>query len=278
MLLRPMPTPTDTLSFLQMRQEPVGPETATPPKLEAVDSRLLQADEEIPATLNDTWGWKTDDRHWKSADYLIYRLIDVVSKRGNYLLNIGPTGDGTIPMESAQRLRQVGRWLERHGEAIYGTKASPFSVNGQPWRMTTKPGLLVDPALRSDAPRGTIVLLARDGSPHGPHIRFSEFDHTVTGFAEKRDRLLWHPLFKKPGKWKVEVEYAADAHEAGDELRFEVGKKPIGAVVVSTDGMFRWMSLGTVEVQKDELAETSLSLPAPRKSPGLRVRGVRLTQ
>jgi hypothetical protein len=71
---------------------------------------------------------------------------------------------------------------------------------------------------------------------------------------------------------------AADAHEAGDELRLVVGEKPIATAVVSTGGMFRWMPLGTVEVEKAELAETSLSIPAPRRSPGLRVRGVRLTQ
>jgi alpha-L-fucosidase len=78
-------------------------------------------------TMNGTWGFKEKDNNWKSTQVLIRNLIDIASKGGNYLLNVGPTADGIIPQPSVERLEQVGTWLKTNGEAIYGTKASPFA-------------------------------------------------------------------------------------------------------------------------------------------------------
>jgi alpha-L-fucosidase len=63
---------------------------------------------ETPATLNDTWGYKKDDQNWKSPETLLYKLVDIVSKGGNYLLNVGPDATGVIPQESQNILRKVG--------------------------------------------------------------------------------------------------------------------------------------------------------------------------
>ncbi len=78
-------------------------------------------------TMNDTWGYKSDDNNWKSNKRLIHNLIDVASKGGNYLLNVGPTSEGIIPQPSVDRLKTIGNWLKINGEAIYGVKASPFT-------------------------------------------------------------------------------------------------------------------------------------------------------
>ena len=116
---------------------------------------------ETPATLNHTWGFRQDDHDWKSPGDIVFKLVDIVSKGGNYLLNVGPTSEGLVPQPSQDNLRAVGAWLKMNGEAIYGAGRSPFgaefgdyaatqkSRDGKPvflarndWRCTTKPGKL----------------------------------------------------------------------------------------------------------------------------------------
>jgi alpha-L-fucosidase len=117
---------------------------------------------ETPATINHTWGYRTDDQDWKSPGQIAFKLVDIVSKGGNYLLNVGPMADGTIPPASQDALRTAGRWLAVNSQAVYGAGPSPFgdefgepSVRGAKdvrgntlflpqteWRVTTKPGKL----------------------------------------------------------------------------------------------------------------------------------------
>ena len=89
-------------------------------------------------TMNDTWGFKSKDNHWKSAKEIVQTLIDIVSKGGNYLLNVGPTSEGLVPQPSVERLAEIGKWMKINGDAIYGTTASPFSF--LPWGRCTQKG------------------------------------------------------------------------------------------------------------------------------------------
>ena len=78
-------------------------------------------DWETCMTLNDTWGFKSYDHNWKSTETVIRNLVDITSKGGNYLLNVGPTAEGEIPQPSIERLKEVGQWMRVNGDAIYGT-------------------------------------------------------------------------------------------------------------------------------------------------------------
>jgi alpha-L-fucosidase len=128
-----------------------------------IPNEVIREDWEVPATLNDTWGFKSYDEKWKSPEDLTFKLVDIVSKGGNYLLNVGPTAEGIVPQPSQDNLRAVGRWLKVNGESIYGAGPTPFGPEfGSPnpdtskkdargnrlfdatteWRCTTKPGKL----------------------------------------------------------------------------------------------------------------------------------------
>ena len=89
-------------------------------------------------TMNDTWGFKSYDQNWKSSETLIRHLTEIVSKGGNFLLNVGPNALGEIPQPSIERLAAIGKWLAVNKESIYGTTASPFTYLS--WGRATRKG------------------------------------------------------------------------------------------------------------------------------------------
>lgn len=96
------------------------------------------ADWESCMTMNGSWGYSKVDQNWKTATDLIRNLVDIASKGGNYLLNVGPTAEGEIPRPSVERLRAIGQWMDTNAESIHGTSANPFPET--PWgRCTTRP-------------------------------------------------------------------------------------------------------------------------------------------
>jgi len=108
-----------------------------------IPEHKLEEDWEVPMTLNDTWGYKSYDHNWKTPGRVIQILVEVVSKGGNLLLNVGPTAEGEIPEPAVKVLREVGKWLKVNGESIYGAGASPIEVPPDAIYMcTAKPGKL----------------------------------------------------------------------------------------------------------------------------------------
>ena len=81
-------------------------------------------------TLNDNWGFDAADDNWKTPKQVLQYLLRCASGGGNYLLNVGPQPDGTVPAESIRILREIGQWLDRNGGAVYGTGRSPFPFSG----------------------------------------------------------------------------------------------------------------------------------------------------
>jgi alpha-L-fucosidase len=113
------------------------------PTLDEIDG----ADWETCMTMNNSWGFRKNGNVWKSTENLIQNLVDIASKGGNYLLNVGPKSDGEFPVESVEGLKAMGAWMKVNGESVYGTLSSPIP---QPeWGRAT----------RKDTDKNTIVYL-----------------------------------------------------------------------------------------------------------------------
>ena len=128
-----------------------------------IPEELVELDWETPATINDTWGFKSYDHNWKSTEDLLQKLVTIVSRGGNYLLNVGPTAEGVIPKASVGRLLSVGAWLDVNGESVYGARPGP--IQDLDWCRTTVKG-------------DTLYLHVFDW-PEGGTVRLSGFPGSV---------------------------------------------------------------------------------------------------
>ena len=129
-------------------------------------------------TMNGTWGFKTKDHRWKSTSECLRKLVDIASKGGNFLLNVGPTPAGEIPEPSAVRLREMGAWLKVNGEAIYGTEASPYTRHPFAGRCTTR-GRTLYVHLFGPKPGVPIVLAGLGATVQSARLLDSSKDGTV---------------------------------------------------------------------------------------------------
>lgn len=95
---------------------------------------------EVPATINGTWGYSKFDKNWKSTGKLLRNLVKIVSRGGNYLLNIGPDSTGKVPEKSVAALREIGSFMQKNGESIYGAVPLPVYPYDIDWGyLTAKP-------------------------------------------------------------------------------------------------------------------------------------------
>ena len=96
---------------------------------------------ETPASINHTYGYGVADQDWKSWEELAEIMVKVIAHNGNYLLNIGPKSDGSVPKESVEILHQLGKWVKLNSEAIFGTECTPYrseSMTTHEWGTCTQ--------------------------------------------------------------------------------------------------------------------------------------------
>lgn len=221
------------------------------PEQEIPADGLPGADWESCMTMNDTWGFSAHDQKWKTPTTITRNLIDIASKGGNYLLNIGPTAEGEIPAPSVQCLRELAEWMKINSESIHGTIASPFP-KAFPWGRCTRrvlpdgntrlylhvfewpadkrlelagvsndvirAGLLADPAkvVATTRENGKLVLTLPEPVVN-PHATVITLD--LGGAANIQ------PLAIRPGADGVLVLNAEDAKLDGNTLRLETRGK-----------------------------------------------------
>ena len=89
-------------------------------------------------TMNGMWGYKVADQNYKSTEYLIRYLVSIACKGANLLLNIGPQPNGELPATALARLKEMGEWLRKYGDTVYGTIAG--DIKAQDWGVTTRKG------------------------------------------------------------------------------------------------------------------------------------------
>lgn len=110
---------------------------------QTIPEKALSRPWETCQTMNSAWGYKKScEKAYRSTKEIVQELVEVASKEGNYLLNIGPKGDGTMTDGSKNILSGVGKWMKTYGESIYGTTRNPFSKTPS-WGTYTRKGKTV---------------------------------------------------------------------------------------------------------------------------------------
>ena len=110
---------------------------------------------ETSETTNESWGFRLQDRAWKPASRLIREMASAAGRNANFLLNVGPRPDGTIPDSALARLGAIGEWLAVNGASIYGTRGGP--VPPRPWGVTTSKGDTVYVHILDGPDRGVVL-------------------------------------------------------------------------------------------------------------------------
>jgi alpha-L-fucosidase len=93
---------------------------------------------EMCETINNSWGYNKNDHSHKSTKQIVQLLVKAAGYDANLLLNIGPKPDGTVQPEFVDRLREVGEWLKKNGESVYGTRGGPWTPRN--WGVSTRRG------------------------------------------------------------------------------------------------------------------------------------------
>ncbi len=291
---------------------------------------------QTPQTLNDTWGFCKFDSNWKTPEIVIRQLVQVVSRGGNYLLNVGPKGNGEIPEPVFNIFDKVGEWININEESIYGTLANPFGELDwgyctvkdkklylfiRDWpdnRVISLRGLEnsvisnyflnknSDPASISKVGDETMIKLPAGPSDDILPVLVLELDNipvikpiivypnnegkilmdymtvktsgkTLTRFNRKggfhiskwtgpEDNATWIFHIDKPGKYKININYAANEEWTGKKFEIIIDKTRFERTVVHTGTWFEFRDFPLGYIEFNTPGGYSLSIRPKDKS------------
>jgi alpha-L-fucosidase len=288
-------------------------------------------------TLNRTWGFSKFDTSWKNPETVITRLVEIVSRGGNFLLNIGPTGDGEIPETTKNIFREVGPWVLRNAESLYGTTANPFGE--LPWgyctvkdnrlyllirdwptdgrielqglenkinsafllkKQSEKLTFTYDKAKTviqvssepPDKPLSVVVLELDEAPVISPREVYQDESGTITldyltvrtsgktltrfnrkgGFHISKwtgpdDIAEWMINIKKPGNFRVNINYAANKEWDGEKYEITAGNDLIRQSVVPTGYWYEYHEFSAGYLEFPEAGVISLKIRPAEQSP-----------
>ena len=154
----------------------------------AVSEQKLDTDSgfrpwESCVTLSGGWGFNRFDHSWKTPEVVVRQMVDVASKGGNYLLNVGPTGEGEMPAPALERLAAIGRWMQANGEAIYG--CAPWTVQSESLGVASRPAPKTPTVAKPEKTAATMKDALNDTTSQDtrPDLRFTAKGSTVYVFA-----------------------------------------------------------------------------------------------
>ena len=179
---------------------------------------------ETPGTLNNTWGYKSYDLDWKTMDEMLYWIVEIASKGGNYLLNIGPDGKGVVPQESVEILRGIGKWMKVNGEAIYGSEK---------WK-----------TLR-EGPTTMEMKSTTEREKKGFNLKFTDEDFWFT----KKGKTVYAISLVKPEKNKVRIKSLFDSQKQIKKV----------SILGSNGNTLKWTAVENaieVDIDKKETGKT----------------------
>jgi hypothetical protein len=166
-----------------------------------IPKAAVTGDWETPGELNHNWGFDQNDSDYKSPSQILFNLLEIVSKGGNYLLDVGPTASGVIPVAAEKNLESAGRWLKVNGDAIYGAGPSPFeeSVGGFGRKFGALDRILynlINNACRHSARESIQLVLFPVPDPQGENLRFVRLNALSSGDRSRLRGADWHALFR----------------------------------------------------------------------------------
>ena len=184
----------------------------------------LDYDWESNVTMNNSFGYKKGDDNWKSAQWIVNSVVDIASKGGNMLLNVGPDGSGAVEAAPLENMSLAGKWFNKFGEAVYGTEKSCFSKSiGKDVKVTVKndEGKIYVILLETDpVVKGSVSIPALENEiigvkelANGNDVPYEAFENELllyVGQTEKQQFAAVYEISVKGVPQEKEIKTAAD--------------------------------------------------------------------